>query len=160
MDIKDKGVFGVHFESLQELKDNLDNDVTDPYQIAKDFNLKIVETALPPSIDGFCEPTSQYLIINSKITDQSFKLFVIAHETVHALLDSHPAALESNTVNTLKTEARANEGAFYLLERHYKAMTGLEDNQICIQDFMNTYHLPMYFYYFVEHYLNSNVSKY
>ena len=154
MDIKDKEVFNVHFESLEELENNLDDNVTDPYQIAKDFNLKIVEVTLPPTINGFCEPISQYLLINSKITDQRFKLFVVAHEVVHALLDEHPAALENNTVNTLKTEARANKGAFYLLARNYKAVTGLEDNEICIQDFMNAYHLPMYFYYFVEHYLN------
>lgn len=154
MDIKDKEVFRVHFESLEELKTNLDDDVTDPYQIAKDFNLKIVEVALPSTINGFCEPISQYILINNKITDSRFKLFVIAHEVVHTLLDKHPAALENNTVNTLKTEARANKGAFYLLARNYKAITGLENDEINVLDFMNAYHLPMYFYYFVEHYLN------
>lgn len=154
MDIKDKEVFRVHFESLEELKANLDDDVTDPYQIAKDFNLKIIEVGLPSTINGFCEPVSQYLLINSRITDQRFKSFVVAHEVIHALLDKHPAACENNTVNTLKTEARANKGAFYLLARNYRAVTGLENDEINILDFMNTYHLPMYFYYFIEHYLN------
>lgn len=41
---------------------------------------------------------------------------------MHTLIDEHPAALENNTVNTLKTEAHANKGAFYLLARHIKQL--------------------------------------
>ena len=139
------------FNSISEFVNELDSDITDPYQIAKDFDLKIMEADLPNNINGFCDPTSQVIFINKNI-DNRFKLFVLAHEIVHAMIDSEPAALENNKVNTLKTESRANNGAFYILERNFKAINDISLNDININCFMKFYNIPTYYFYFVEHY--------
>ena len=140
------------FSSISEFVNELDNDITDPYQIAKDFKLKIIETdLLSNNINAFCEPTSQVIFINKNINNR-FKLFVLSHEIIHALLDYHLAMLENNTVNTLKTESRANNGAFYILERNFKAINDISLNDININCFMQFYNIPTYYFYFVEHY--------
>lgn len=141
----------MRYASLDEFFNELDDDVTDPYKIANDFDCRIVESELPSSVYGFSEPISQYIVINKSI-DKRFKYFVVAHELVHSLLDCHLCYLESGSVNTLKTEARANFGAYYLLIRNYIALTGFNLQEININAFMNAYHLPSYFYYFIEHY--------
>lgn len=137
------------YQSLNEIFENLDEDVTDPLQLAKDFDCKVIESELPNHIQGFTEPTSQYIFINRDLNEM-FKKFVIAHELVHALLDSGSSyLLENERVSTLKTEARANKGAFFLLLRNYYYVLNIDGFNIC--NFMNFYHIPeKYFYFFNE----------
>lgn len=75
---------------------------------------------------------------------------MIAHELVHALLDSGSSyLLENEIVSTLKTEARANKGALFLLLRNYYYVLNIDGFNIC--SFMNFYHIPeKYFYFFNE----------
>ena len=128
------------FYSIQELWHNLDENVTDPQQIAKDFDCPVLEKALPTHIYGFTEPISQYIFINGSL-DNQFKKFVIAHELIHALLDDTPSYLSTlSNVNTIKKEARANKGAFLLLLRHY--LSFLSPETINLSQFMDFYNIP------------------
>lgn len=128
--------------------DSLDSNVTDPYQIAKDFDCIVIERKLPKHILGFTEPISQYIFINQKL-NQRFKKFVVAHELIHSLIDKSPSYLEvSCSANTIKKEARANKGAFFLLLRNFYSIFNV--NEFDITDFMKYYQIPEKYYYFFE----------
>lgn len=101
------------FQSLKEIWKNLDENATEPYQIAKDFDCIIIEKILPKYIQGFTEPNSQYIFIN-QILNSRFKKFVAAHELIHTLIiDKTPSYLEEqSSVSKIKKEARVNKGAF------------------------------------------------
>lgn len=138
----------MRYQSIKEVWDSLDNDVTDPYQIAKDFDCVVMEKILPKHIQGFTEPIFQYIFVNQELK-QRFKQFVVAHELIHCLIDKSPSYLEENSsVNTIKKEARANKGAFFLLLRHYYSIFNV--NEFDILDFMNYYQIPEKYYYFFE----------
>lgn len=136
------------FQSLKGIWDSLDNDVTDPYQIAEDFDCIVIERPLPKHVQGFTEPISQYIFVNQRLNHQ-FKKFVVAHELIHSLIDKSPSYLEeSSSVNTIKKEARANKGAFLLLLRNFYSIFNVDE--LDILDFMKYYHIPEKYYYFFE----------
>lgn len=136
------------YQSLKEIWDSLDDDVTDPYQIAKDFDCIVIEKTLPKYIQGFTEPISQYIFVNRKLNHR-FKKFVVAHELIHSLVDKSPSYLEENSsVNTIKKEARANKGAFFLLLRNFYSIFNVDEFDIL--DFMKYYQIPEKYYYFFE----------
>lgn len=138
----------MRYQSLKEIWDSLDDDITDPYQIAKDFDCIVIEKILPKHIQGFTEPISQYIFINQKLNHR-FKRFVVAHELIHSLIDKSPSYLEENSsVNTIKKEARANKGAFFLLLRNFYSIFNVEEFDIL--DFMKYYQIPEKYYYFFE----------
>lgn len=136
------------YQSLKEIWDNLDNNITDPYQIAKDFDCIVIEKPLPQHIQGFTEPISQYIFVNRNL-NYRFKQFVVAHELIHSLIDESPSYLEENSsVNTIKKEARANKGAFLLLLRNFCSIFNVD--QFDVLDFMKYYRIPEKYYYFFE----------
>lgn len=136
------------YQSLKEIWDNLDDDVTDPYQVAKDFDCIVIEKTLPKHIHGFTEPISQYIFVNRKLNNQ-FKKFVISHELIHSLIDQSPSYLEENScINTIKKEARANKGALFLLLRNYYSIFDI--NELDVLEFMKYYQIPEKYYYFLN----------
>jgi len=115
----------------------------DPDKIIKAFNIDLhYSNLMPDHINGYTFPLTRTLFINSKYADRISEIHPKCHEIIHCLLDnSAEPLLESSYVSNTRIEARANEGAFYIMVKWYLQKTDIEPANFNILNFVKIFSL-------------------
>jgi len=116
-----------------------------PFELAKCFNIHIIEWDLHEEIRGYYkyDRRNKYIVINSNLSDE-WKRIVYAHELGHAIL--HPRLntpfMRKNTLFSIdKIECEANTFAAYLLTPDESLFDS--HDQMTIYDIATLHNVPV-----------------
>lgn len=133
-------IFNTLDEGLMAI-DHLGN--YNPDNIIKSFDMDLhYSNLMPNSINGYTFPLTRTLFINSKYMDKNTEVHPKCHEIIHCLVDNNAEPLlESSYVSNSRIEARANNGAFYIMIKWYLQLTGIEPSDFNILRFKEAFNL-------------------
>lgn len=132
------------FSSLEEGLIAIDHLGTyDPDEIIKAFDIDLIYSDLMPNnINGYTFPLTRTLFINSKYLGRMTEIHPKCHEIIHCFVDNNAEPLlESSYVSNTRFEARANNGAFYIMVKWYLQRTGINPINFNILRFAETFSL-------------------
>jgi len=114
-----------------------------PDEIISAFDMDLnYSDDMPNHINGYTFPLTRTLFINSKYLGKLTEIHPKCHEIIHCLLDNNAEPLlESSYVSNTKIEARANNGAFYIMTKWYLEKTGINLADFNILDLAETFSL-------------------
>ena len=114
-----------------------------PDEIISAFDMDLnYSDDMPNHINGYTFPLTRTLFINSKYADRISEIHPKCHEIIHCLLDnSAEPLLESSYVSNTRIEARANDGAFYIMVKWYLQKTDIEPANFNILNFAKVFNL-------------------
>lgn len=132
------------YDTLEESLVALDELGTyDPAEIIKAYHIDLNYAPMPTHISGYTFPLTRTLFINERFNGHTSEVHPICHEIMHCLLDSSvEPLLESSYVSNSKIEARANDGAFYIMMKWYLQMSENDSADFDFIRFLDAFKIP------------------
>jgi len=126
----------------------------DPDRLISHYGITYHYTSgLPDNIKGYSIPLTRTFFMNENVASP---VFVKCHEFYHCLLDdSIEPLIDTSMVSNSKIEARANNGAYYIMLKDYINITGIEPSDFDLTRFVKFYNLDSKHLLFVRNTVES-----
>lgn len=134
------------------------NHLCTPFEVASYYDINVKFAPFPRSVYGLSEPCSKTIFINESCTEN--KYFVCGHEVIHSILDDDSAPmLNISYVTNSKIEHRADVGSYYMLYKMIQSELDYGCSSITVNWFMGRFNINAKYYYEVEDFFNSYLTK-